>query len=229
MTATYRWLQTCYYHFLDLRRREYGTLARLFRNCRTILDLGCGTGNFLVHVKDKAVGIDHNPGSVALAQKQGLPVTLGDVLKTPFKNGSFDGVFCAHVIEHFDPERAIALLREIDRLLKPGGIFVLQTPVLHRGFYNDFTHIKPYHPEAIMHYLSETRQTNLPKIGGYRILKIRYRYADLYTPLLEPGRRPAGIRRWILIFVKCISLLAAWADIKNFFVRNGYTLVLQKQ
>ncbi|MDD5218329.1 MAG: class I SAM-dependent methyltransferase [Candidatus Omnitrophica bacterium] len=228
MTATYRWLQTCYYQFFDLRRREYGKLAGLFRNCRTILDLGCGTGDFLVHIKDKAVGIDHNLDSVALAQKQRLPVTLGDVLKTPFESGSFDGIFCAHVIEHFDPEHALALLREIDRLLKPGGILVLQTPVLHRGFYNDFTHVKPYHPEAILHYLSETRQTNLPKIGEYQVLKIRYRYADLYVPLLEPGRRPASIVRWLLILIKCASLCVASVGIKNFFVRNGYTLVLQK-
>lgn len=193
-----------------------------------ILDVGCGVGDFAVNNPKKIIGIDHNRKSLEMAKKRGCQAVFGDVLNIPFKNNSFDGVFCAHVIEHFNSKEALILLKEINRVLKKGGKLVIQTPLLHRGFYNDLTHEKVYNPEAIMHYLSSTTQTNFENIGQYRIIKLGFRYAEIYVPFLEPVRLPDGLMKTIGICCKTLSLFLYSLGIKNYFIKNDYTLILEK-
>lgn len=50
----------------------------------------------------------------------------------PFKNGTFDGVYCCHMIEHLTPAHAGHLFKEVLRVLKPGGIFRVVVPDLDR-------------------------------------------------------------------------------------------------
>ncbi len=50
----------------------------------------------------------------------------------PFPDGSFDGVFCEHVIEHFTYEDASQLCAEIARILKPGGVLRIVVPDAER-------------------------------------------------------------------------------------------------
>jgi len=49
-----------------------------------------------------------------------------DILKMPFENNFFDVVFCNHVLEHVDDD--LQAMREIHRVLKPGGWAILQVP-----------------------------------------------------------------------------------------------------
>lgn len=46
----------------------------------------------------------------------------------PFKASSFDGVLLSHVIEHMDCQAGLKLFREVLRVLKPGGCFMVSTP-----------------------------------------------------------------------------------------------------
>ena len=46
----------------------------------------------------------------------------------PFKEGTFDGVLCSHVIEHFDCQDAVKILEDCRRVLKIGGILVVSVP-----------------------------------------------------------------------------------------------------
>lgn len=46
----------------------------------------------------------------------------------PFDDGEFDGVMLSHVIEHMDCQEGLKLFREIRRVLKPGGCFMVSTP-----------------------------------------------------------------------------------------------------
>jgi SAM-dependent methyltransferase len=52
-----------------------------------------------------------------------------DIHKIPFENSRFDLVLCNHVLEHVKDD--IAALREIYRVLKPGGFAILQIPFFH--------------------------------------------------------------------------------------------------
>lgn len=225
----YDWLAKQYYKHVDIRSKEYRELLDVFDGCKRILDIACGIGDFAVNDPKRITGVDHNKDSLVIAKKRGCSVKYGDALDLPFKDSTFDGIFCAHLIEHFNPTDAMRLLSEMNRVLQKGGLLLIQTPLLHKGFYNDFTHHKPYAPEAIMHYLSDTKQTNLGKIGNYDVVSLQYRYAEFFTPFLEPSRRPPGLYKTFLIGLKVTSLLLYYFGVKNYLSVNGYTLVMQKQ
>lgn len=65
------------------------------------------------------------------------PDIRSDITDIPEPDGSFDAVLCVSVLEHVpDP---VAALRELSRLLKPGGQLILTAP------FNGVTHFAPYH------------------------------------------------------------------------------------
>lgn len=104
------------------------------------LDAGCGTALRTILLADKVgtagqlVGLDNSPGNLAAAQVNldqytcsgSVSLVRGDLLNMPFKDGSFDWVWCSdtmwpgHVVE--DP---VAGVGELARVVKPDGIVVL--------------------------------------------------------------------------------------------------------
>jgi ubiquinone/menaquinone biosynthesis C-methylase UbiE len=95
-----------------------------------VLDLGCGRGGLveqLAHPLDQIVGVD--PDIVSLSQhrlrgEMPLMAALSD--KLPFHSGEFDLIFSSWVLEHLaEPQK---VLKEVRRVLKPGGVFVFITP-----------------------------------------------------------------------------------------------------
>lgn len=144
------------YHKYNKNYQEENLLKKellYFSDCEKILDVGCGVGEFVNIDSKRIMGLDHNKKSIAICKRNKLSAVVGEVTKMPFKDKSFDGVHCAHVIEHLLPAEAYIMLGEIGRILKKNGIFVLSTPILWEGFYSDFTHIKPYYPDSIRRYL----------------------------------------------------------------------------
>ena len=99
---------------------------------KRILESGCGTGRwmaFFERLGHRAVGVDDSAGPlrVARAHDAALRLVRADTLACPFKDGSFDAVFSSYVAEHFEDGPA-ALLRELRRLLTPGGLLLLIVP-----------------------------------------------------------------------------------------------------
>ena len=94
-----------------------------------ICDIGCGDGDLsmgLVKKVKEVHGIDISPTRVERARQRGIKAVSGDAAKTNFGSDFFDGVICSEVIEHIvDP---LALMKEINRILKKGGIAVLTVP-----------------------------------------------------------------------------------------------------
>lgn len=96
-----------------------------------VLDLGCGRGGvvelFWEGVK-LAVGLDPDVRSLAEHRARGMPVIRGRGEHLPFAGESFDLIVCLWVLEHLrSPE---AVLREVHRVLRPGGHFLFLTPNL---------------------------------------------------------------------------------------------------
>jgi SAM-dependent methyltransferase len=94
-----------------------------------LLDLGCGTGLFLQRRQAdcEALGIDLSPEALSYChQRQIRSVARADAARLPFGDESFDIVTAFDLIEHLPDDRA--LVREIHRVLKPGGFMMATVP-----------------------------------------------------------------------------------------------------
>jgi ubiquinone/menaquinone biosynthesis C-methylase UbiE len=107
-------------------------LVRSYVTPRTqVLDLGCGRGGvvelFWRDVK-LAAGLDPDAPSLTEHHEPGLALIRGRGEHLPFADRSFDLVVCLWVLEHVESPQAV--LREVHRVLRPGGHFVFLTPNL---------------------------------------------------------------------------------------------------
>lgn len=97
-----------------------------------ILDLASGTGDFPLHIRDAGfiapiIGLDRNPKMLEVSRQKcaGQPhieFLQGDLLEIPFKDQSFDAITMGYGLRYVADIRHI--LKEVHRLLPPGGIFV---------------------------------------------------------------------------------------------------------
>ncbi len=94
-----------------------------------ILDLGAYGSEILPILRSlgftRLTGIDLDPRIVAMPHADDIRLLVGDYLESGLDAGSFSAISAISVIEHgFQPE---PLLREVSRLLAPGGLFVAST------------------------------------------------------------------------------------------------------
>lgn len=107
-----------------------------------VLEIGCGIGRNLDHLAGYAVGVDHNPDSVAIARNRGFEAFIPEeFFNSNFaKPNSFDSILLAHVAEHMTPKECENLLSSYLDLLKPAGRIIFITPQ-ERGYNSDSTHV----------------------------------------------------------------------------------------
>lgn len=120
----------------------WADVTRHFPADCALLDVGCGTGWLAQHFASYT-GIDGSPDAVARARALGRNVAQADVNEPlPFAADSFDGVVMKDLLEHVaDP---VALVREVLRVLRPGGLVFASSPDAQRWVWDDYTHRRPF-------------------------------------------------------------------------------------
>jgi demethylmenaquinone methyltransferase/2-methoxy-6-polyprenyl-1,4-benzoquinol methylase len=102
------------------RRRTAGLLG--LGEGAFVLDLACGTGDFIRELTRRAkvpVGIDLSAGMLASARVDGAPLLLGDALAMPFASASFDGVVSGFALRNFTDLPGV--FGELARVVRTGG------------------------------------------------------------------------------------------------------------
>ena len=117
---------TIHLHSPEVSQAVGAFLATTVGQGRTILEIGVGTGRIARPVVDhgcQVVGIDVSAGMLAVAQQRGLDrLLIADMMKVPLATASVDAVLAVHVLHHASDWREA--LREVARVLKPGGLFI---------------------------------------------------------------------------------------------------------
>jgi SAM-dependent methyltransferase len=124
-----------------------------------VLDIGCGRGEYVGHLLRLGVpayGIDLDPDALAIGQAKGLDLRNADAAKhlASLEDESLAGVVMIQVVEHFEPQPLLNLLRTIKRKLVPGGLVLAETInpaclyALSNWYLMDPSHERPVHSET---------------------------------------------------------------------------------
>lgn len=171
----------------DSVRRELVSRANIEAG-QHILDIGCGTGTLVVKMKRqytaaRVVGLD--PDAKALqrahikAARAGVSVELeqGFADELPYQSESFDRVFSSFMFHHLNTQERENMLREVLRVLKPGGSFHLVdftvADASHAFFdrlFRSHAQMKDNSDERILELLSGTGFTNPVKVKEANML-----------------------------------------------------------
>jgi len=176
----------------------YGALHRLILQTletklpdwreKEILDVGCGTGAILRRLgsPEKNVGVDLAEEAISFCRRRGLSnVRQGDICALPFGDVSFDAVICSSVLYHQWVSDVAAAVREMRRVLRPGGLLLVNVPA--------FRFLHSAHDIAVM----TARRFRRPEIRrllleqGFAIQRLTY-WTSLLFPLAVVARTLGG-------------------------------------
>lgn len=124
-----------------------------------------------------------------LTRPDTLPIQLVDLRKSlPFPDHSFQGVYSSHVLEHLYRDEALALLKEIKRVLVPNGLIRIVVPDM-RSFVEAYVNALEKQetsdrlPADELNYLLHLRPSRAPQLDFWQ--KLRYQSRDM------------GIHKWM--------------------------------
>ncbi|KTB49261.1 class I SAM-dependent methyltransferase [Dehalogenimonas alkenigignens] len=113
-------------------RQKFVAMAGL-KDTDRVLDICCGTGSTTALIapevcQGQVIGVDLSPDMLAVAQKKNVAAWVSfqraSVDALPFSEGVFDHVFCSYGLHELPREIRAAALKEVRRVLKPGGKFL---------------------------------------------------------------------------------------------------------
>lgn len=126
----------------------------------TVLDLGCGRGEWLELTTEwgfRATGVDVSEPMLETCRGLGLSVVNGDALSKlrEVEEESLSVISAFHLVEHLPFDKVQELIEAARRALCPGGLLILETPnpenlvVGTSSFYLDPTHVRPIPPALL--------------------------------------------------------------------------------
>lgn len=134
-------------------------------NACTALDLGCGRGEWLELLQRHGVdarGVDLDEGMLRACRERELNVEQRDAIETlqSLPDSTLSVVSGFHIVEHIDFDQLQQLVTQSLRVLRPGGLLILESPnaenlaVGSHNFFLDPTHIRPM-PHMLLAFVTE--------------------------------------------------------------------------
>jgi ubiquinone/menaquinone biosynthesis C-methylase UbiE len=174
------------------------------RPSERMLDLGCGTGTLVVLIKQlhpdvEVVGIDPDPKALARAGEKAKRARLSIHLdrgfsdQLPYADASFDRVFSSFMFHHLPEGEQTTTMREVRRVLKPGGWLHLldlsppdagATSFLSRLFHSH-GRMAANSTDQILAYMNEAGLADSKEVGRRSMLFMRIAYYRGAAPELR--------------------------------------------
>lgn len=157
---------------------------------QVVLDIACGEGYgsaMLSGSAQRVIGVDLSEEAVRHArntyQNDNIEFKVGSCTKIPLSDNSVDSVVSFETIEHHD--RHEAMMAEIKRVLKPGGLVIISSPDKHT--YSDVSDYKnPYHVKEL--YSKEFKDLLKTYFKKVAIYGQRIAYGSCVFPEENEGR-----------------------------------------
>ena len=181
-----------------------------------LLDIGCGRGEFLrgfINCGVQGFGVDRSRAAQKYCPQAELRTADLETSPLPFDDNTFDVVYSKSVIEHFYyPEK---LVKEIYRVLKPGGLVITLCPdweFNYRIYFEDYTHRTPFMQSSLRDIQVIHGFENIC-VERFRQLPVLWGDGKVLMPLAELTRvlAPGFLRKyskWVR-FSKEIMLLSS--------------------
>ncbi|HEU0176447.1 MAG TPA: class I SAM-dependent methyltransferase [Blastocatellia bacterium] len=153
-------------------RERLGDLKR-FVTAGRFIEIGCSTSELLDAASSsfKVVGVEADERTSRAAATRGLDVFNGTLCDARFPDGHFDAAAMYHVIEHVPSPRLE--LRELRRIIKPGGWLILETPNIATVWYRLLrARWRQFIPDHIYFFTPRTI-TRLCESGGFEVRELR--------------------------------------------------------
>ncbi len=175
------------------------------------LDLGCGRGEWLKKMSKRGyrtVGVDINSSMVSACEENGVEAVNSDALEylEAVEDSSVDVLSAFQVIEHLSKAEVTKLVKEAYRVLKTGGILILETPnicnveVGAASFHLDPTHINAVHP-SFLQFMAEHMGYTKAEIAYWKQKDIE-KWLETVVSQEENGTIDSAVLRTVLESMK---------------------------
>lgn len=126
------------------RQHHLHAISRALPEGSSLVEIGCGGGSRYLARRYDVAGLEISTLSVKHAALTYGSVVQASAAKMPFASGSIDGISSSYVLEHLDDEAAPACLREMARVLRPGGRMIHCFDVANSGPFWSWATKKPW-------------------------------------------------------------------------------------
>lgn len=220
------------FHFFDFRKLIESKIVFNYLDLKkndVVCDIGCGCGEYYLKMlkkKTKVYGVDINKKAVEIAKiitNNKDNFSIADAKKLPLKSEFFDKVTLICTLEHIEDNEKV--LREINRILKQSGIFVLTVDSFTYPYIEKSLLEKHKRENFVNNYYSMPELKTDIEANGFNILKSKYFMTSGISSFLF---KLGIINFWVIfIFFPIFYILSLFSDYLIGEKNYGYLLAIK--
>ncbi len=183
-----------------------------------ILDAGAGTGMLAKKLRSMGVvtAIDVHEQAIFFARARGVTVRKASLGRLPYRANTFDVTTCIDVLYHRQVEDDVQALRELYRVLRPGGVLIVRVAALPwaRTAHDDVVHARHRYQKKELDEKLTGAGFTVDKLSYVGLVLLPFRLArKLYETVVHPKRPTSAVTplpvliNWVLT---TIMLLEHW-------------------